>query len=126
MARMASASGHGFVGLNYPEIVHSSVVLVLKDDGFSLPTIPELRYPVVSTDLTNDEVSLNNADQNAVRYIAGYSIRSLKKKMGWLKLEKKENLSKCLEEMVEDERSMHYSADWTKAIEQNFTCCKRF
>lgn len=65
---MASVSGHGFVGLNYPEIVHSSVVLVLKDEGLSLPTIPELRYPIISTDLTNNEVSLNNADQNAVRY----------------------------------------------------------
>ena len=78
----------------------------------------KIRYPVVSTNPTNDEVSLNNVEQNAIRYIAGYSIRSLKKKMGWLKLEKKDELSKCLEEMVEDEGSMHHSADWTKAVDR--------
>ena len=38
--------------------------------------------------------------------------------MGRLKLGKKEDLSKCLEKMVEDERSMHYSADWAKAVDR--------
>ena len=38
--------------------------------------------------------------------------------MGRLKLEKKEDLSKCLEGIVEDERSMYYSADWTKAVDR--------
>ena len=35
---MATASGQQL--LKHPEIVHSAVVLVLKDDGFSLPTAP--------------------------------------------------------------------------------------
>ena len=37
---MASATGQELVGLKHPEIVHSAVVLVLKDEGFSLPTVP--------------------------------------------------------------------------------------
>ena len=212
---MASATGQELVGLKHPEIVHSAVVLVLKDEGFSLPTVPaqmarqtaekllewnsenkaawqsfseslvntlstcfekdvvlgrigkqrermwsryhkvrthqsfrntwitflkavgceadpifyqfvtdsvmelliKLQYPVVSTSST-DEVCLDNTEQNAVRYIAGYSIRSLKKKMGRLKLVNKDELIKCLEEMVENERSTHHSADWIKSVDR--------
>ena len=69
----------------------------------------KLQYSVVSTSST---------EQNAVLYIAGYSIRSLKKKMGRLKLVNKDKLIKCLEEMVENERSTHHSADWIKSVDR--------
>ena len=76
-----------------------------------------IRYPVAPSS-TSAEVSLDHPEENAIRYIVGYSIRSLRKKIGRMNLKEKDELEKCLEEMIEEAKSTHHSADWTKAIDR--------
>lgn len=69
---------------------------------------------------TNDEeVTLDKEESSALRYCAGYMIRSLLKKVGRSKHRQKDELKKCSAEMTEEPKeSTHNSADWIKAIDR--------
>lgn len=77
-------------------------------------------YPVLfSSDIDEDEVTLNYEERCAVRYTAGYTIRSLLKKVKCSRNKQKEELKKCLQDMIESsEESLHDSISWTKAVDR--------
>lgn len=78
-----------------------------------------LRYPVADVQLADIEVSIDFEDSNVVRYSAGYVVRALLKKVNGLRDKQKEELKKCLEEMVEGaDESVHDSTKWTKAVDR--------
>ncbi len=77
----------------------------------------KLRYPIHTDVEDSNEVSLDYEERNAVRYTAGYTIRSLLKKVS--NSTEKDELKKCLQEMTENtEESVHDSTDWTKAVDR--------
>ena len=81
----------------------------------------KLNYPVMEVQVaTDDDISLDKEERNTVRYTAGYMVRSLLKKVKRSKLKQKDELRKCLEEMVEseEESNTHDSTKWTKAIDR--------
>ena len=69
--------------------------------------------PVVSIESSDDEVSLDYQECKAVRYVAGYTIWALLKKVERsTKLNQKNELKNCLQEMAEGtDRSEHHSAE---------------
>ena len=78
----------------------------------------KLRFPVVSVQSTDSEVTLDYEEVNAVRYAAGYSVRALMKTLNRTKLKGKEELKKCLQEMMEGSTSAHHSVEWTSTIDR--------
>ena len=85
--------------------------------GSVIEQLIKLRYPIVALGSSDDEVSL---DYQVVRYTAGYTIRALLKKVGRsANVKQKDELKKCLQEMVEEtDNSEHHSADWTRIMDR--------
>ena len=81
---------------------------------FLMEQLIKLRYSVV-VETNDEEVTLDKEESSALRYCAGYMIRSLLKKVGRSKHKQKDELKKCLAEMTkEPKESTHNSTDWIK------------
>lgn len=79
----------------------------------------KLRYPIASNPASEEELHLTYEEQSAVRYAAGYTVRSLLKKAKRAKCKQKQDIMKCLEEIIEEEiMSEHESVKWTKAVDR--------
>ena len=81
--------------------------------GSAMEQLIKLWYPVVSIESSDEEVSLDYQECKAVRYVAGYTIRALLKKVErFTKLNQKDELKNCLQEMAEGtDSSEDHSAD---------------
>ena len=80
----------------------------------------KVRYPVMLQLGSEDtHVDLDTEECNTIRYVAGYTIRSLMNKLHRSKCKQKEEIKRCLKDMIEDtDDSLHSSTKWTKAVDR--------
>jgi hypothetical protein len=109
------------IGLSAIAIFYQSITDMMMHD-----LIKEF-YPVAHEDMADDNPypddtppDLDFQDINSVRYIAGYTIRSVSKKVARSAELLKDELNICLTEMMqrEDETEEHESENWMKAIDR--------
>ena len=95
-------------------VFHRTLVYQFVTD-FVMEQLIKIQYPVHVLQSTDSEVSIDYEERNTIRYTAG---RSLMKKVDKSKSKNKEELKKCLQDMIEDSPSAHHSADWTSAVDR--------
>ena len=81
-----------------------------------LEQLIKLRYPIM-VESTDDEASLDFEECSAIRYAAGYVLRSLTKKLSRSK--NKQELINCVQEMAEGaDESTDSSTEWVRAVDR--------